>query len=180
MGFLTYVYGGVTSTPAGAQVSVFDQPELFGGDLEPYKGNVILVVNTASQCGFAGQYDGLEGLYQKYSAQGLVVVGAPSNDFLRQEPGSDAEIQSVCRLNHGVTFPLLRKASVKGIHKQPLFEFLTEHGPQDLRGSVTWNFEKFLLDRDGHLIGRWRSYVAPQSRAIVNALERALGEKRRG
>jgi glutathione peroxidase len=177
MGFLTHIYGGVTSTPAPSQVSVFDRPELFGIELEPYKGNVILVVNTASQCGFAGQYDALENLHKKYAAQGLVVVGFPSNDFLGQEPGSDAEIQSVCRINHGVSFPLLPKASVKGIHKQPLFEFLTEHGPADLRGSVKWNFEKFLLDREGHLIGRWRSYVSPQSRAILNALEKALEGK---
>jgi glutathione peroxidase len=174
MGFLTHIYGGVTSIPSPSQVSVFDRPELFGTELEPYKGSVILVVNTASQCGFAGQYDALEDLHKKYAAQGLVVLGAPSNDFLGQEPGSDAEIQSVCRINHGVTFPLLPKASVKGIHKQPLFEFLTEHGPADLRGSVKWNFEKFLLDREGHLIGRWRSYVSPQSRAIVNAVEKAL------
>lgn len=177
MGLMTHIYGGVTSTPSPSQVSVFDRSELFGTELEPYKGKVILVVNTASQCGFAGQYDALENLYKKYGTQGLVVLGFPSNDFLGQEPGSDVEIQSVCRINHGVTFPLLPKASVKGIHKQPLFEFLTEHGPQDLRGSVKWNFEKFLIDRKGHLIGRWRSYVSPQSRSIVNALEKALAAK---
>jgi glutathione peroxidase len=175
MGFLTYTYGGVTSAPCLSQVSVFDRPELFGTQLQAYKGNVILVVNTATQCGFARQYDGLESLYKTYAPQGLVVLGFPSNDFLGQEPGSDDEIQSACRINHGVTFPLLPKAAVKGIHKQPLFEFLTEHGPSDLRGSVKWNFEKFLLDREGHLIGRWRSYVSPQSKAIVNAVEGALG-----
>jgi glutathione peroxidase len=176
MGFLTHIYGGVTSASDLSQVSVFDRPELFGTQLQPYKGNVILVVNTATQCGFARQYDGLESLHKKYAQQGLIVLGFPSNDFLGQEPGSDEQIQSVCRINHGVTFPLLPKASVKGMHKQPIFEFLTEHGPADLRGSVRWNFEKFLLDREGHLIGRWRSYVSPQSKAITNALEKALGQ----
>jgi glutathione peroxidase len=175
MGLLTHVYGGTTSVPPEAQVSVFDKPELFGEQLLPYRGNVILVVNTATRCGFARQYDSLENLYQRFLSRGLVVVGFPSNDFLGQEPGSDSEIESTCRLNHGVTFPLMPKASVKGISKQPLFEFLTEHGPKDLQGSVKWNFEKFLLDREGHLIGRWRSYVSPDSKSVVAAIEAALG-----
>ena len=174
MGLLTNFYGGTTSAAPGDQVSVFDRPELFGGQLVPFRGNVVLVVNTASQCGFARQYDALEALYQKYAPKGLVVVGFPSNDFLGQEPGNDQEIQSTCRLNHGVTFPIMPKASVKGMTKQPLFEFLTEHGPEDLRGSVKWNFEKFLLDREGHLIGRWRSYVSPDSRSLVSAIEGVL------
>lgn len=174
MGLLTHVYGGTTSVPPESQVSVFDKPELFGEQLTPYRGNVILVVNTATRCGFAGQYDALEALYQKYSGRGLVVVGFPSNDFMGQEPGSDQEIESTCRLNHGVTFPLMPKASVKGISKQPVFEFLTEHGPKDLQGSVKWNFEKFLLDREGHLIGRWRSYVSPDAKSVVGAIEGVL------
>jgi glutathione peroxidase len=174
MGLLTHVYGGTTSAAPEGQVSVFDSPELFGEQLLPYRGNVVLVVNTASKCGFARQYDALEALYQRYAPRGLVVVGFPSNDFLGQEPGSDQEIESTCRLNHGVTFPLMPKASVKGMTKQPLFEFLTEHGPHDLRGSVKWNFEKFLLDREGHLIGRWRSYVSPDSRSLVSAIEGVL------
>jgi len=174
MGLLTHLYGGTTSVQLDAQVSVFDDPELFGAQLSPYRGKVILVVNTASRCGFARQYDALEKLYQRYATKGLIVVGFPSNDFLGQEPGSDPEIESTCRVNHGVTFPLMPKGSVKGIAKQPLFEFLTEHGPKDLRGSVKWNFEKFLLDRDGHLIGRWRSYVGPDAKSVVAAIEGAL------
>jgi glutathione peroxidase len=160
--------------PPQEQVSVFDQPQLFGEQVVPYRGNVVLVVNTASRCGFARQYDALEAMYQKYASRGFTVVGFPSNDFLDQEPGSDEEILSTCRLNHGVTFPLMPKGSVKGIGKQPLFEFLTEHGPKDLQGSVKWNFEKFLLDREGHLIGRWRSYVSPDSKSIVSAIEGVL------
>ena len=174
MGLLTHVYGGITSAAPEGQVSVFDSPELFGNQLVPFRGNVVLVINTASQCGFVRQDDALEVLYQKYAPRGLVVVGFPSNDFLGQEPGSDEEIQSTCRLNHGVTFPIMPKAPVKGMTKQPLFEFLTEHGPEDLRGSVKWNFEKFLLDREGHLIGRWRSYVSPESKSLVSAIEGVL------
>lgn len=174
MGLLTHVYGGRTSASPESQVSVFDRPELFGEQLAPYRGNVILVVNTATRCGFARQYDALEALYQRYASRGFVVVGFPSNDFLGQEPGSDADIESTCRLNHGVTFPLMPKASVKGISKQPIFEFLTEHGPSDLQGSVKWNFEKFLLDREGHLIGRWRSYVSPDSKSLIAAIEGVL------
>ena len=176
MGFLTSVYGGVSAAPAHERVSVFNRPELFGDQLVPYKGRVILVVNTASRCGFAGQYDALEALHKRYEPEGLVVLGFPSNDFLGQEPGSDSEIESVCRINHGVTFHLLPKAPVKGAQKQPLFTFLTEHGPTDLRGSVRWNFEKFLLDRKGCLVGRWRSYVKPEARSIVKAIEDSLAQ----
>lgn len=174
MGLMTHVYGGTTSIAPASQVSVFDKPELYGDQLNPFRGNVILVVNTASRCGFARQYDALEALYKRYAGRGFAVVGFPSNDFLGQEPGSDEEIESTCRLNHGVTFPLMAKAPVKGISKQPIFEFLTEHGPKDLQGSVKWNFEKFLLDREGHLIGRWRSYVSPDAKSLVAAIEGVL------
>lgn len=177
MGLLTSIYGGFSSTPRGEIESVYDGPEMFGRQLDPYKGSPILVVNTATQCGFAGQYDALEEIHMKFGPQGLVVLGFPSNDFLGQEPGTDSEIESACRINHGVTFPLFSKASVKGPHKQPLFAFLTEHGPTELRGSVRWNFEKFLIDRQGRLVGRWRSYVRPESKGIVRAIERVLGEK---
>jgi len=174
MGILTRIYGGTSSAEPLSQVSIFDRPEIFGDQLSPFRGNVLLVVNTATQCGFARQYDALEALYQRYMGRGLVVLGFPSNDFMGQEPGSDAEIESTCRLNHGVTFPLMPKAPVKGMGKQPTFEFLTEHGPKDLQGSIKWNFEKFLLDRQGHLIGRWRSYVSPDSKSLVSAIEGVL------
>lgn len=174
MGLLTSIYGGVSSATSGATPSVYDRPDLFGRQLDPYKGSPILIVNTASRCGFAGQYDALEALHKRFGPHGLVVLGFPSNDFLNQEPGTDVEIESVCRLNHGVTFPLLPKASVSGSEKQPLFKFLTESGPSDLRGSVRWNFEKFLLDRGGRLVGRWRSYVSPRSGSIVRAIESTL------
>lgn len=174
MRLLASLYGGTSSSSEDARESVYDSPDRFGQQLTPYRGRPILVVNTASQCGFVGQYDALEELHQQFGPRGLIVLGFPSNDFLGQEPGSDADIQSICRLNHGVTFPLFPKASVKGPHKQPLFTFLTEHGPRDLRGGVRWNFEKFLLDKEGCLMGRWRSYVSPKSKSIVRAIETAL------
>ena len=174
MGVLIKIYGGTASDASDVGESVFGSPEAFGGQLDQYRGRPILVVNTATQCGLAGQYSALEELHQRYSARGLVVLGFPSNDFREQEPGTDAEIASVCQLNHGVTFALLPKASVKGPNRQPLFKFLTERGPHDLRGTVRWNFEKFLIDRKGFLVGRWRSYVSPRSKSIVKAIERAI------
>lgn len=174
MGVLTTLYGGTSGDPSDTGESVFANPEMFGRQLDQYRGRPILVVNTATQCGLAGQYSVLEALHQQYSVRGLVVLGFPSNDFREQEPGTDAEIASVCQLNHGVTFALLPKASVKGSGKQPIFKFLTESGPRDLRGSVRWNFEKFLIDRNGFLVGRWRSYVSPRSRSIVKAIESVL------
>jgi glutathione peroxidase len=143
-------------------------------DLAQYRGKVVLLVNTASQCGFTKQYDALEALFTRYAGQGLVVLGFPSNDFMGQEPGSDAQIQEFCRINHGVTFPLFPKGGVRGSHKQPVFVALTERGPADLRGEVRWNFEKFLLDREGRLVGRWRSYVSPAARSFQSAILRAL------
>lgn len=143
-------------------------------DLAQYRGKVVLLVNTASQCGFTKQYDALEALFTRHAGAGLVVLGFPSNDFMGQEPGSDAQIQEFCRINHGVTFPLFPKGAVRGRDKQPVFLALTERGPSDLRGEVRWNFEKFLLDREGRLIGRWRSYVSPAGRSFQGAILKAL------
>jgi glutathione peroxidase len=143
-------------------------------DLSRYRGRVVLVVNTASKCGFTKQYDALEALHAKYRERGLAVLGFPSNDFMSQEPGSDAEIESFCRVNHGVTFDLFPKAPVTGAEIQPLFKALTTEGPRDLHGRVRWNFEKFLLDTEGRLVGRWRSWVNPSwgifERAVVKLL----------
>ena len=174
MRILNFLYGGISTANGVAQTCLFDHPDRYGNQLTPYRGKPLLIVNTATRCGFARQYDSLEALYEKYSARGLVVVGFPSNDFAGQEPGSDADIESVCRINHGVTFPLMPKASVSGVAKQPLFTFLVEEGAPDLGGRVWWNFEKFLISREGYLIGRWRSYVSPTARSLVRAIESAL------
>lgn len=181
MGLITALYGGLTSKASSAEQSVYPIVIRTGRgeelDLSQYRGKALLIVNTASKCGFTRQYDALEELYQLYSPRGLVVLGFPSNDFAGQEPGSDSQIEEFCRINHGVTFPLFAKGAVKGTDKQPLFKRLTELGPKDLRGPVRWNFEKFLIDPQGNLVGRWRSYVTPTSRSLLRALETALPTK---
>lgn len=143
-------------------------------DLSRYRGQVVLVVNTASKCGFTKQYDALEQLFQRYRDKGFVVLGFPSNDFRAQEPGSDAEIESFCRVNFGVSFEMFPKGSVTGDSMQPMFKALTTKGPPELRGPVRWNFEKFLIDREGYLVGRWRSWVNPLWRSIEGAIVRQL------
>jgi glutathione peroxidase len=178
MDIIKKLFGGVTSSSASSSARLYPRElSLTSGgslDLQQYAGKVILIVNTASRCGFTKQYDGLEEIYKRHSAQGFEVLGCPSNDFANQEPGADDEIQSLCRINHGVTFKILPKGPVRGAQKQDLFAFLTEQGPVDLRGEVRWNFEKFLVDREGRLIGRWRSYVSPRSRSLKRAIEGAL------
>ncbi len=179
MGIITALYGGRTRRAGTATQLAAGLTVMSGGgeaaSLSRYAGVPFLVVNTASQCGFTRQYDALEELYQRYKERGLVVLGFPSNDFAGQEPGTDAQISEFCRINHGVTFPLFAKGPVTGPSKQPLFRWLTEGGPTDLRGEVRWNFEKFLVGRDGKLAGRWRPWVSPLSRSIRAAVERELG-----
>ena len=143
--------------------------------LSQYSGKVILIVNTASKCGFTSQYDGLQKLYAKYQTQGLVVLGFPANDFGEQEPGTDTEIGEFCRKNYGVTFPMFSKIAVTGASKAPLYKFLTESetNPQ-FAGEVGWNFEKFLVSRDGKIVNRFRSGVAPDASEMANAVEAEL------
>lgn len=145
--------------------------------LGEYRGKVLLVVNTASKCGFTGQYEGLQKLYETYRDQGLVVLGFPSNDFLRQEPGTNEEIQSFCKLNYGVSFPLFGKISVKGKNKHPLYAYLTSKSanPQ-FSGKISWNFNKFLISRDGQVVGRFGSRTPPGDEKLATALKAALRE----
>ncbi len=146
-------------------------------DLSKYKGKTILVVNTASRCGFTGQYAGLEALNQKYGAQGLVVLGFPANDFGGQEPGSNAEIGEFCQKNYGVKFDMFSKISVKGEGQAPLFKYLTTQANPALSGDIGWNFEKFLLSREGKLVARFKSDVAPDAPALEAALQTELAKK---
>ena len=143
--------------------------------LDEFQGQVALIVNTASRCGFTSQYSGLEEMYRRFRDRGFVVLGFPSNDFLRQEPGSGEEIKAFCELHFGVSFPLFAKQPVRGRSIQPLFRFLTSTGPRGTRGRVRWNFEKFLVDRSGAVIARWRSITPPSSPSVVQAIEAALG-----
>lgn len=178
MSVLHTIFGGVTSLAPDKNPSLYPLVTVSRAceqvDLSQYRGKVVLIVNTASKCGFTKQYDELEALYQQHRDAGLVVLGFPSNDFMQQEPGTDAEIESFCRINHGVTFPLFPKASVRGEEMQPVFAALTTQGPPELRGAVRWNFEKFLLDREGRLVGRWRPWVNPRWRVFQRAVEKCL------
>ena len=144
-------------------------------DLSKYHGRVVLMVNVASQCGYTPQYAGLEELYKKYAANGLSILGFPSNDFGAQEPGSDAEIAQFCKQNYGVEFDMFSKIVVKGPGQAPLYQFLTskQTNPR-FSGDVAWNFEKFLIGKNGEVIGRFLSEVEPLSPQMVGAIEKAL------
>lgn len=143
--------------------------------LSAFKGKVLLVVNVASKCGFTGQYAGLEALYKKYADRGLVVLGFPANNFMGQEPGTEAEIKAFCTANYGVTFPMFSKISVKGKDLHSLYSYLTskETNPE-FHGAVTWNFNKFLIGRDGKIVGRFGSRTAPDDKELLEAIEKAL------
>jgi len=146
-------------------------------DLCAFKGKVLLLVNTASFCGYTPQYRGLEALQERYGAAGLVVMGFPTNDFGAQEPGSNAQIQDFCEATYGVRFPMFGKVTVRGADKAPLFVRLTAlPTPQAASGDIAWNFEKFLLDREGRLIARFRSAVEPESAEVLTLLRAALGQ----
>lgn len=154
-------------------------------DFAQFEGKVLLIVNTASKCGFTPQYDGLEALYQKYKEQGFAVVGFPCDQFAHQEPGSDEEIAEFCRLNHGVTFPLMKKVDVNGASEDPVFTYLKAAAPTEeykglkakatqklLKGisksavkdsDVLWNFTKFLINRDGSVVKRFAPTAEPAS-----------------
>jgi glutathione peroxidase len=163
--------------------------------LNQFKGKVLLIVNTASKCGLTPQYEGLEGLYEKYKAQGLEVLGFPANEFLAQEPGSNEEINSFCQMKFGIKFPMFSKIVVKGEGQHPLYKHLTEAQPTAIKNpesgfekkladfgqvrlnpsDVLWNFEKFLISRDGKVIARFAPDMAPSDTLLVKALEQALG-----
>jgi glutathione peroxidase len=152
-------------------------PRLNGNleSLSVYSGNVLLAVNVASRCGFTPQYAGLQALQDRYADRGFVVVGFPCNQFFHQEPGTAEQIQEFCSLNYGVTFPLFAKVDVKGERQHPLYAILSESADDSGKaGNVSWNFEKFLVGRDGRVVRRFRSKVVPQDPRIVEAIESLL------
>lgn len=142
--------------------------------LDKYAGDVLLIVNTASECGYTPQYKGLQELYENYSDEGLTILGFPANNFGGQEPGSDEEILQFCEVNYGVEFPMFSKVSVKGNDIHPLFDYLTSTENQDFKGEINWNFEKFLIDRNGNLIRRFRSKTEPMSSEITGSVKDLL------
>ena len=142
--------------------------------LSQYQGKVAVVVNTASQCGFTPQYKDLEALFQKYKDKGLVVLGFPSNDFGGQEPGTDSEVKKFCTMKFKVSFPLFSKNPVKGTEKQEVYKFLTEKSEKNLQGEVGWNFEKFLVNKEGKVVARFKSGVTPLASELETKIEELL------
>lgn len=144
--------------------------------LDQYKGKVVMIVNVASKCGFTPQYEGLEAIYEKYKDDGFVILGFPANNFKGQEPGSDEEIKEFCTLTYGVKFPMFSKVSVLGDDQDELFSYLTNLDNPDFKGDISWNFEKFLINKEGKLIRRFKSKVEPESDDITSAIVAALSK----
>ena len=166
---------GVSDTVLDHKVETLSGAET---DLAKYRGDVILIVNVASRCGFTGQYKPLQAAYEKHKDQGFVILGFPCNQFGGQEPGTPDQISAFCEKNYGVSFPLMGKVEVKGDGATPLYQELTAKGTTEDPGPVKWNFEKFLVGRDGKVIARFRSGVDPGDAAFVAALEQALAAPR--
>lgn len=145
--------------------------------MEQYKNKVVLVVNVASHCGYTKQYAGLEELYQKYKSKGLVILGVPSNDFGSQEPGTNEEIKEFCSTKYSVTFPMMSKVNVKGENKIALYSWLTSTGEDsEVDNEVQWNFEKFLIGKNGEIMKRYESNITPQNETLVADIEAALAK----
>ena len=141
--------------------------------LESYKGKVVLMVNVASKCGLTPQYEGLEDLYKKYEKQGLVIIGFPANNFSNQEPGTDQEILQFCTANYGVSFPMMSKISVKGKDAHPLYKQLAAQ-PAPVGGEPEWNFDKFLINRDGEVVARFKPRTTPQDPELIKSVEKLI------
>ena len=177
---LTLAVFAMTTFSILAADSLYDIPlkDIDGKDttLKPYAGKVMLIVNVASKCGYTPQYKSLEATYEKYSPQGLVICGFPCNQFGSQEPGSDAEIKQFCTSKYDVTFPMFDKLEVNGENRHPLYISLAGKD-SPFAGDIHWNFTKFLIGRDGKIIGRFDSKVKPDSPEITQAIETALAAK---
>ncbi|MDP8232541.1 MAG: glutathione peroxidase [Candidatus Zophobacter franzmannii] len=168
---------GVMMSLSAESIYDFTMKNIDGEDvkLDAYEGKLVMIVNTASKCGFTGQFEGLQKLYQEYEEKGLVILGFPANNFMKQEPGNSEEIKNFCTLNYGVTFPMFEKISVKGKKIHPLYEYLTskETNPE-FAGKISWNFNKFLVSKDGVIINRFKTATTPNDEKVVNAIEKAL------
>lgn len=142
--------------------------------LSAYEGHVLLIVNVASKCGYTPQYEGLEELYKKYEGSGFKILAFPSNDYGAQEPGSMDEIQEFCKVNYGVTFDIFEKVHAKGPEQSPLYQYLTTNA--NPTGDVAWNFEKFLIGKNGTIVERFPSKVAPNDAQLLSAVEQELAK----
>ena len=141
--------------------------------LDTFKGKVVLVVNVASKCGLTPQYAALENLYQQFKDKGFSVLGVPCNQFAGQEPGTEQDIQDFCSLNYGVTFPMSSKLEVNGPDRHQLYRLLAGEGAE-FPGDITWNFEKFLMGKDGRVLARFSPRTAPDEATVIQAIEKAL------
>ncbi len=175
---ISLIIGSLLFMSISTSTSIYDFElnTLSGEDvsLSEFKGNVLLIVNTASECGYTPQYKELQELYETYNEQGFYVLGFPANNFGGQEPGSDEEIAQFCEINYGVTFPMFSKISVKGEDQHPLYNYLTHIDNPDFTGEIGWNFEKFLVDRNGNIVRRFKSNVSPTDGELTNAVKEIL------
>ncbi len=182
---VAYKYGMIlnpspSAPPPEKSVYDFTMKNIDGVDtkLSDYKGKVSMIVNTASKCGYTPQYEGLQAMYEKYKDKGFVVLGFPANNFMGQEPGTEAEIKEFCTTKFKVSFPMFAKISVKGEDQHPLFNFLTNKQVNgDLGGDVSWNFNKFLVDKNGKLVARFGSKDKPDAENVIAAIEKYLAER---
>ena len=143
--------------------------------LSSYKGNVVMIVNTASECGYTPQYETLQKLYETYKDKGFKILAFPANNFGQQEPGTNAEIKTFCSTKFHTTFDLFEKISVKGNDQHPLYQYITKESP--LSGEIKWNFQKYLVDRNGVIVGKYLSAVDPMSKEVTTEVEKLLAEK---
>lgn len=182
---VAYKYGFIldpspTAAPPESNIYEFTMKDIDGKDvkLDAYKGKVVMVVNTASKCGYTPQYEGLEAIYKKYKDQGFVVIGFPANNFMSQEPGTEAEIKEFCTTKYKVTFPMFAKISVKGTDQHPFYTYLTskESNPE-FGGDIQWNFNKFLIDRNGKIVARFGSKETPEGATVTTAIDKYLAAK---
>lgn len=167
------------ATQPSSGVLSFSAKSLDGKDvnLSQYAGKVLLIVNTASKCGNTPQYEDLENLYKKYKDRGFMVLGFPANNFRQQEPGTNKEIAEFCTQKYGVTFDMFEKINVKGAEKSPLYQYLTDASTDPkFSGDISWNFEKFLIDRNGNVVGRFKPGTKPNTPEVVNAIEAELAK----
>jgi glutathione peroxidase len=173
------------TNPAYSKEKQMDQQKLYSfsmktidgtmKSLSDYRGKVLMIVNVASKCGHTPQYKQLEEVYEKYKGKGFMILGFPANNFLRQEPGTNDEIKKFCTLNYGVTFDMFSKISVKGGDQDPLYQYLTKESPAS--GAVTWNFQKYLVDRKGNVIEKYSPGTLPDAKEVTTKIEQLLSEK---
>lgn len=179
LGGFVVVNSSISNGSNKKSVYEFSAMNIEGKDesLGKYKGDVLLIVNTASQCGYTKQYEGLQKIYDKYKDKGFKVLGFPANNFNGQEPGTNEEIKEFCTTKYKVTFPMFAKISVKGDDAHPLYKFLVDKDLNgEFGGDISWNFNKFLVNKKGEVVARFASKDTPESEAVINAIEKYLAD----